>query len=161
MSVCRSESQNYSGWKRPCRSPSPTPRPAEGSPEGRGKVCDLFFSKGKWKRDSTAKLPSALGNSPSGWLGADGSPSPAKTSVLPPVGQHLHGAQGCQLHKGVCSDFMDPVVLETAGKTETGLRKELKAAATLCGKFCPMAAEARCHGGSRYSSLGEYSYFKG
>lgn len=34
----------------------------------------------------------------------------------------LHGAQGCQLHKGVCFDFMDSVVLETTGKAETGLR---------------------------------------
>lgn len=34
----------------------------------------------------------------------------------------LHGAQGCQLHKGVRSDLVDSVVLETTGKAETGLR---------------------------------------
>lgn len=29
---------------------------------------------------------------------------------------YLHGAQGHQLHKGVCSDFVDPVVLEATEK---------------------------------------------
>lgn len=45
--------------------------------------------------------------------GSAGRPSPL---------QSLHGAQGCQLHKGVRSDFVDSVVLETTGKAETGLR---------------------------------------
>lgn len=31
---------------------------------------------------------------------------------------YLHGAQGHQLHKGVCSDFVDPVVLEATEKKQ-------------------------------------------
>lgn len=79
---------------------------------------------------------------------------PAKSPVVPPARQYLHGAQGHQLHKGVCPDFMDPVVLETTDKTETGLRKYLKAAFVLCRDLCPMAADANCHSGSCHLRLG-------
>lgn len=115
--------------------------------------CPLARGSGRGTRQQSflAEAEGAeLGHSVSGWLGADGCPRPAKTSVVPSVGQHLHGAQSRQLHKGVCSDFVDPVVLETAGKTETGLRKELKAAVTLCGKFCPMASDSRCRRNSLF-----------
>lgn len=125
--------------------------------------CSLARGSGRGTRQQSflAEAEGAeLGHSASGWLGADGCPSPAKTSVVPSVGQHLHGAQSRQLHKGVCSDFVDPVVLETTGKTETGLRKELKAAVTFVGSFVPRQ-QTHGAGGIRYSSLGDLLLFEG
>lgn len=97
-------------------------------------------------------------------MGLGTGPSPPGFRAAPPQHdpswspgrQYLHGTQGHQLHKGVCSDLMDLVVLETTGKTQTGLRRELKAAFLLYGDLCPSADS---HSGS-YCAWETYSYFK-
>lgn len=56
----------------------------------------------------------------------------------------MHGAQGHELHKGVCSDLLDLVVLETPGKNRTWSEKrELKVVFLCYGDLCPSAAD--CH----------------
>lgn len=116
-------------------------RGSAGTGEGKRMVCALF-SKAEWKRDRTEKPPSRARG---GWelLTAHGGltvPPPQHDPSWSPGRQYLHGAQGQQLHKGVCSYLVDLVVLETPGETETGLRTELKAAFPRYGDLCPSAA---------------------
>lgn len=79
-------------------------------------VCALLFPKVEWKRDSQKSLPAVT---EAGWELPPahlGSQTPPQHAPPVPGSQYLHGAQGHQLHKGVCSDLLDLVVLETPGK---------------------------------------------
>lgn len=127
----------------------------EGGLQAQGKPKEWFVpsSSLRWNGRGTPQKSLPAETEAAG-LGASHSPSgftvppPQHDPSCSPGRQYLHGAQGHQLHEGVCSNLVDLVVLETTGKTETALRRELKAAFLLYGDLCPDAADADCHSGS-------------